>query len=150
IVEWKPVTGVMLPLDASAWQAEFDKYKTIPQYREHKAGMSLDEFKTIYWWEWTHRLLARFVGAAFLIPFLWFLWRGWLEPPLRAVVGDFRPRRGARRGRLVDGRLGSRRAGQRVAIPPGVPLDACLRHLRRHRLDGAGARAASTHRRADA
>jgi len=84
IVEWKPVTGVMPPLDAAAWQAEFDKYKTIPQYREHNPGMSLDEFTTIYWWEWTHRLLARLVGAAFLIPFLWFLWRGWLEPPLRA------------------------------------------------------------------
>jgi heme a synthase len=84
IVEWKPVTGVVPPLDASAWQAEFDKYKTIPQYREHNAGMSLDEFKIIYWWEWTHRLLARLVGAAFLIPFLWFLWRGWIEAPLRA------------------------------------------------------------------
>ena len=84
IVEWKPVTGVMPPLDAAAWQAEFGKYKTIPQYREHNAGMSLDEFKTIYWWEWTHRLLARLVGAAFLVPFLWFLWRGRLEPPLRA------------------------------------------------------------------
>jgi len=84
IVEWKPVTGVVPPLDASAWQAEFDKYKTIPQYRERNAGMSLDEFKTIYWWEWTHRLLARLVGAAFLVPFLWFLWRGWIEPPLRA------------------------------------------------------------------
>src|SRR6516164_4949383 len=64
IVEWKPVTGVMPPLDAPAWQAEFDKYKTIPQYREHNPGMRLDEFKTIYWWEWTHRLLARLVGAA--------------------------------------------------------------------------------------
>src|SRR5215468_852109 len=84
IVEWKPVTGVMPPLDAAAWQAEFDKYKTIPQYREHNAGMSLGEFKTIYWWEWTHRLLARVVGAAFIVPFLWFLWRGWIEPPLRA------------------------------------------------------------------
>src|SRR5262249_41863015 len=72
IVEWKPVTGVVPPLDATAWQVEFDKYKTIPQYREHNAGMSLDEFKIIYWWEWTHRLLARLVGAAFLIPFLWF------------------------------------------------------------------------------
>jgi cytochrome c oxidase assembly protein subunit 15 len=84
IVEWKPVTGVVPPLDAPAWQAEFDKYKTIPQYRERNAGMSVDEFKTIYWWEWTHRLLARLVGAAFLVPFLWFLWRGWIEPPLRA------------------------------------------------------------------
>jgi cytochrome c oxidase assembly protein subunit 15 len=84
IIEWKPVTGVVPPLDASAWQAEFDKYKAIPHYRERNAGMSLDEFKTIYWWEWTHRLLARLVGAAFLVPFLWFLWRGWIEPPLRA------------------------------------------------------------------
>ena len=58
IVEWKPVTGVVPPLDAPAWQAEFDKYKTIPQYREHNAGMSLKEFKTIYWWEWTHRLFG--------------------------------------------------------------------------------------------
>jgi heme a synthase len=84
IIEWKPVTGVVPPLDGSAWQAEFDKYKTIPQYRERNAGMSLDEFKTIYWWEWTHRLLARLVGAAFFVPFLWFLWRGWIEPPLGA------------------------------------------------------------------
>lgn len=84
IVEWKPVTGVVPPLNGSAWQAEFDKYKTIPQYGERNAGMSLDEFKTIYWWEWTHRLLARLVGAAFFVPFLWFLWRGWIEPPLRA------------------------------------------------------------------
>src|SRR6201997_2851515 len=67
IVEWKPVTGVLPPLDAAGWQAEFDKYKTIPQYREHNSGMSLDEFKTIYWWEWAHRLLARLVGAAFLV-----------------------------------------------------------------------------------
>src|SRR5215471_11455515 len=83
IVEWKPVTGVMPPLDAPAWQAEFDKYKTIPQYRERNAGMSLDEFKTIYWWEWSHRVLARLIGGAFLMPFLFFLWRGWIEPSLR-------------------------------------------------------------------
>src|SRR5262245_50579079 len=83
IVEWKPVTGVLPPLDQAAWQAEFDKYKAIPQYRERNAGMSLGEFKTIYWWEWTHRMLARLVGLAFLIPLLWFWWRGALEPPLR-------------------------------------------------------------------
>jgi cytochrome c oxidase assembly protein subunit 15 len=83
IVEWKPVTGVVPPLDAAAWQAEFDKYKTIPQFRERNAGMSLSEFRTIYWWEWGHRLLARLVGAAFLLPFLWFLWRGEVERGLR-------------------------------------------------------------------
>jgi heme a synthase len=83
IVEWKPVTGVVPPLDEQAWQVEFDKYKGIPQYRERNSGMTLHEFKVIYWWEWTHRVLARLVGAAFLLPLLWFLWRGDLEPALR-------------------------------------------------------------------
>jgi cytochrome c oxidase assembly protein subunit 15 len=90
IVEWKPVTGVIPPLSAAAWQAEFDKYQVIPQYRVLNRGMGLDDFKTIYWWEWTHRLAARLTGAAFLIPFLWFLWRGWIEPGLRArLAGIF-------------------------------------------------------------
>jgi heme a synthase len=84
IVEWKPVTGVVPPLDTPAWQVEFEKYQAIPQYRERNPGMSLDDFKTIYWWEWSHRLLARLIGGAFLVPFLWFLWRGWIEPGLRA------------------------------------------------------------------
>ena len=84
IVEWKPVTGVIPPLSQQAWQAEFGKYRQIPQYRELNRGMSLDEFKTIYWWEWTHRLLARTIGAVFLVPFAFFLWRGWIEPRLKA------------------------------------------------------------------
>ncbi|HEU4659516.1 MAG TPA: COX15/CtaA family protein [Pseudolabrys sp.] len=79
IVEWKPVTGVVPPLSQQAWQDEFAKYQTIPQYRELNEGMSLDQFKTIYWWEWTHRLLARLIGAVFLLPLLFFLWRGWIE-----------------------------------------------------------------------
>jgi cytochrome c oxidase assembly protein subunit 15 len=83
IVEWKPVAGVVPPLDAAAWRAEFEKYQTIPQFRDRNPAMGLDQFKTIYWWEWTHRLLARLVGAAFLLPFLWFLWRGWIEPHMR-------------------------------------------------------------------
>jgi heme a synthase len=83
IVEWKPVTGVVPPLSAEAWQDEFAKYQTIPQYRELNRGMSLSEFKVIYWWEWTHRVLARLIGAAFLLPLLFFLWRGWIEPALK-------------------------------------------------------------------
>jgi cytochrome c oxidase assembly protein subunit 15 len=75
IVEWKPLTGAIPPLGEAAWQAEFAKYKTIPQYERLNRGMSLGEFKTIYWWEWGHRLLGRLIGAAFLLPFLWFLWR---------------------------------------------------------------------------
>jgi heme a synthase len=84
IVEWRPVTGVLPPLTDAAWQTEFQKYQTIPQYTQRNAGMSLVAFKTIYWWEWTHRLLGRLVGAAFLLPFLFFLWRGAIEPGLRA------------------------------------------------------------------
>lgn len=78
IVEWKPVTGVLPPLSEADWQAEFGKYQTIPQYKQLNRGMSLDEFKTIYWWEWAHRFLGRVVGAVFLLPFLFFLWRGWI------------------------------------------------------------------------
>ena len=83
IVEWKPVTGVLPPMTDSAWQAEFEKYQEIPQYRELNRGMRVDQFKVIYYWEWTHRLLARATGAVFLLPFLFFLWRGWIPPRLR-------------------------------------------------------------------
>lgn len=91
IVEWRPVTGTLPPLSETQWQTEFEKYKTIPQYRELNRGMTLDEFKTIYWWEWGHRLLGRLIGAVFLLPFLFFLWRGWipgrLKWPLWGVFG---------------------------------------------------------------
>jgi cytochrome c oxidase assembly protein subunit 15 len=83
IVEWKPVTGTLPPLNAGDWEVEFEKYKSIPQYQQLNRGMSLDEFKTIFWWEWTHRLLGRLVGFVFLLPFLCFLWMGWVEPGLR-------------------------------------------------------------------
>jgi len=83
IVEWKPLTGTVPPLSESAWQAEFEKYQAIPQYQLMNRGMTLAEFKLIYWWEWAHRLLGRLIGAAFLLPFLWFLWRGAVEPRLR-------------------------------------------------------------------
>ncbi len=84
IVEWKPVTGVLPPLSSAEWQAEFEHYQAIPQYRIVNHGMRLDEFKTIFWWEWAHRLLGRLIGVAFLLPLLWFLWRGWVDPQLRA------------------------------------------------------------------
>jgi cytochrome c oxidase assembly protein subunit 15 len=83
ITEWKPVMGTLPPLDATQWQAEFEKYQAIPQYRELNRGMSLDAFKSIYWWEWTHRLIGRTIGVAFLLPFLWFLWCGSIGPGLR-------------------------------------------------------------------
>jgi cytochrome c oxidase assembly protein subunit 15 len=83
IVEWKPVTGVVPPLSEADWLGEFTKYQATPQYRELNRGMRLDEFKVIYWWEWLHRLLARTTGVVFLLPFLVFLWRGWIPPRLR-------------------------------------------------------------------
>jgi len=84
IVEWKPVTGVVPPLSERAWQDEFTKYQAIPQYRELNEGMSLGQFKTIYWWEWAHRLLARVIGVVFLLPLVFFLWRGWIRRRERA------------------------------------------------------------------
>src|SRR5215813_1077613 len=83
IVEWKPVTGVLPPLSGDDWQIEFAKYQAIPQYRELNRGMSLDSFKVIYWWEWSHRLLARLTGIVFLLPFLFFLLRGVIPTKLR-------------------------------------------------------------------
>jgi cytochrome c oxidase assembly protein subunit 15 len=83
IVEWKPVTGTLPPLTQEQWTQAFEAYKTIPQYRELNAGMNLGEFKTIFWWEWSHRLLGRVIGIAYLLPFLWFLWRGALGADLR-------------------------------------------------------------------
>src|ERR1700733_10656923 len=76
ITEWKPVTGVVPPLSDEAWQAEFAKYQRIPQYLLENRGMSLSAFKAIYWWEWTHRLLGRLLGFAFLLPFLFFAFTG--------------------------------------------------------------------------
>ena len=83
IVEWKPVTGTLPPLNEAQWLQAFEGYKAIPQYRELNAGMSLHEFKTIFWWEWSHRLLGRVIGAVYLLPFLFFLWRGVLNGELK-------------------------------------------------------------------
>ena len=84
ITEWQPVMGALPPLSEAQWLTEFHRYQQIPQYHELNSGMSLDAFKTIFWWEWTHRLLGRLIGVVFLVPLLWFLWRGWIEPGLRA------------------------------------------------------------------
>lgn len=83
ITEWKPVTGVLPPLSDAAWQAEFDKYRQIPQYQQVNKGMSLNAFKTIFYWEWSHRLLARTTGFVFLVPFLFFLARGMIPRGLK-------------------------------------------------------------------
>ena len=83
IVEWRPVTGTVPPLSENAWAAEFEKYKTSSEYELVNKGMTLNEFKRIYWWEWAHRLLGRVIGAAFLLPLLLFQFRGWIEPGIK-------------------------------------------------------------------
>ncbi|MEM7753782.1 MAG: heme A synthase [Pseudomonadota bacterium] len=73
ITEWRPVTGAMPPLTTEDWTAEFDLYRAIPEYQLQNKGMSLEEFKVIYWWEWGHRQLGRFIGLVWAVGFLFFL-----------------------------------------------------------------------------
>jgi heme a synthase len=76
ITEWEPVTGFVPPLSDADWRRAFEKYQSIPQYQEINRGMSLPEFKFIYWWEWSHRALGRLLGVVFIVPLAGFWWRG--------------------------------------------------------------------------
>jgi len=73
ITEWKPVTGAMPPMSEAAWNAELEKYRAIPEYQLQNKGMTLSEFKVIYWWEWGHRQLGRFIGLVWGVGFVYFL-----------------------------------------------------------------------------
>lgn len=75
ITQWKPITGIVPPLTDAQWQAEFAHYREIPQYAALNRGMTLAGFKTIFFWEYIHRLLARVIGMAFALPLLWFALR---------------------------------------------------------------------------
>lgn len=87
ITEWKPVTGALPPLSDAAWREAFAKYRQIPEYVEIKgpAGMTLAQYKFIFFWEWVHRLLGRLVGLAFALPLLWFWIRG-------SIPAGYKPR----------------------------------------------------------
>ena len=76
ITEWDPIMGVIPPLNHAEWAEAFDKYQKIPQYTVDNRGMTLDGFKGIFWWEWTHRLLGRLLGVLFFVPFVWFAFTG--------------------------------------------------------------------------
>lgn len=69
ITEWRPVTGALPPMSEADWQAEFEKYKAIPEYQLQNRGMTLAEFKSIYWWEWGHRQLGRLIGLVWALGF---------------------------------------------------------------------------------
>jgi cytochrome c oxidase assembly protein subunit 15 len=86
ITRWQPVTGVVPPLGEAQWAAEFARYKQIPQYSQINPDMDLAGFKTIYYWEWAHRLLARIIGLAFILPLLWFWRKGRLTGALGRSV----------------------------------------------------------------
>jgi cytochrome c oxidase assembly protein subunit 15 len=75
IVEWRPITGVIPPLTEEQWQGELQKYRQTPEYQKVNKGMSVEEFKDIYWWEYGHRLLGRVIGLAFALPLVFFVWR---------------------------------------------------------------------------
>ena len=114
ITDWKPVTGVLPPLNQADWQAAFEAYQRIPQYTEMNgpAGMTLDQYKWIYFWEWLHRFLVRMVlGTSFVLPLAWFWLRGAIPPQFKlrllgllalggsqAVVGWFMVRSGLSAG----------------------------------------------------
>jgi cytochrome c oxidase assembly protein subunit 15 len=89
IVEWQPLMGAIPPLTESHWQELFEKYQRTPEFLRVNQGMSLHEFKSIFWWEYVHRLLGRLIGLAFFVPLVWFLVRGKIErvllPRLAAI-----------------------------------------------------------------
>lgn len=87
ITEWKPVTGWIPPLSEAEWQEEFEKYRASPEYQQINRGMALDDFKTIFAYEYAHRLLGRVIGLAFLVPFLVFLARRQVDRALAWRLG---------------------------------------------------------------
>jgi heme a synthase len=87
ITEWQPVAGAIPPLTEQAWQEEFAKYQRIPEYQLRNTSMTLAEFKTIFWWEYIHRLWGRLIGLAYFVPLAWFLIRGHVRGRLAWRLG---------------------------------------------------------------
>jgi cytochrome c oxidase assembly protein subunit 15 len=75
MVRWEPISGIVPPLSAEAWEAELQAYRATPEYQKINRGMSMAEFKDIYFWEYVHRLLGRVIGLAFALPLAWFAWK---------------------------------------------------------------------------
>ncbi|MBI5898882.1 MAG: COX15/CtaA family protein [Rhodocyclales bacterium] len=89
IVEWKPLVGALPPLSEAHWLELFAKYQQTPEFQKVNHDMTLDGFKFIFWWEWAHRLSGRFIGVVFLLPYLYFLFRGYLKGALAGKVFGF-------------------------------------------------------------
>jgi len=80
MVRWEPVSGIVPPLNDQQWQAEFDAYKAYPEYQKINRGMDLAQFKSIFFWEYLHRFIARLIGLVFALPLLWFAWKRAIPP----------------------------------------------------------------------
>jgi len=83
IVEWQPFIGTLPPLSDADWAAQFEKYKLTPEFKLRNHDMDVEGFKSIFWWEYFHRLLGRLIGVAFFLPLAWFWVRGQLDRPLK-------------------------------------------------------------------
>jgi cytochrome c oxidase assembly protein subunit 15 len=79
IVDWRPIMGVLPPLSQQDWQQTFEMYQQSPEFEKVNSRMTVDDFKGIFWLEYLHRLLGRLIGLAFLVPFVYFLWRGYIR-----------------------------------------------------------------------
>ncbi|MDE0111402.1 MAG: COX15/CtaA family protein [Albidovulum sp.] len=130
ITDWNPVVGAIPPLSTDAWETEFAKYKAIPEYDLQNKEIELSEFKKLYWWEWSHRQLARLAGIAWLAGFAWFLFRrniprGWAPRLIllgvlggaQAAVGWWMVSSGLQ-GRMVD--VASYRLAVHLALAFGI------------------------------
>ncbi|MDP2324099.1 MAG: COX15/CtaA family protein [Gammaproteobacteria bacterium] len=126
ITEWRPVTGAVPPLDATTWASEFEKYQAIPEYQLQNKGMTLEEFKTIYWWEWGHRQLGRVIGLVWALGFAGFLVArkipaGWI--PRLVLLGALGGAQGAIGWWMVSSGLSGDRldvASYRLAVHLGL------------------------------
>ena len=87
MVRWEPVSGAVPPLDEADWQREFAHYKASPQYQQQNSGITLADFKAIFFWEYVHRLLGRLIGLAFALPLLFFWWRRAIPPRYGGKLG---------------------------------------------------------------
>ena len=118
ITEWAPVTGALPPLSETEWNRQFEAYRQTTEYAQVNAGMSLEEFKGIFWWEWAHRLLGRVIGLAFALPFFVLLFLGRIPrrhiDPARQARDDHPP---------PDRALQTAQAQQDPATPDQAPGD---------------------------
>lgn len=87
MVDWRPITGWLPPLHDAEWQAIFDLYRQTPQYRHINFDITVEGFKSIFWLEYVHRLWGRLMGVVFIVPFAWFILRGWLDRHLIPRIG---------------------------------------------------------------